>query len=337
MIPAFFRLRVPLALAALLVLAESRDAAAQASSTDKVAAETLFNEARALAAQKKFDEACPKFAASQRLDPAVGTLLNLGECYQRKGQLASAWVQYREAASLAASRSDERRAQLAREKAATLEPKLGRIKIHAPRDVTVERDGAPVDVALFDTDVPVDAGAHVIEAKAAGKKPWRTTVASKDGELARVDVPALEDAPTTAAAAVPPKDASPPPPPPASDSGGSLRIAGLVVAGVGVVGLGLGTFFALDASSKWSSVTDKCPDKVCPDAATRDSVASTKDSAATSATLGTVGFVAGGALLVGGAILFFTAPRGATTERAVRVTPLAGRTLAGLAIEGVLP
>jgi hypothetical protein len=334
------RLRVPLALAAALALLESGDAFAQASPTDKVAAETLFNEARALAAQKRFDEACPKFAASQRLEPAVGTLLNLSECYQRKGQLASAWVQYREAAGLAASRSDERRAQLARDKAAALESKLGRLKIHAAQTVAVERDGARVDPALFDTDVPVDAGAHVIEAKAPGKKPWRTTITSKDGEVMRVDVPALEDAPLEAAPPPPPSPkgvTAPPPPPPSRDAGGGQRIAGLVVAGVGIVGLGLGTFFALDAKSKWSSVTDKCPDKVCPDAATRDSVAATKDSASTSATLGTVGFVAGGALLVGGAVLFFTAPKGPAAERAVRVTPLAGPTIAGLAIDGVLP
>ncbi len=335
------RRSLALALATSLVLSASGEAAAQPASSDKVAAETLFNEARSLAAQKKYDDACPKFAASQRLDPAVGTLLNLAECYQRKGQLASAWLQYKEAASLAAARTDERRAQLAREKAAALESKLGRLKLHASREVTVARDGAPIDPALYDADVPIDAGSHVIEAKAPGKKVWRTTIESKDGASVGVDVPPLEDAPVDAVAAVAPTGAGAPPPSqpqqPSRDAGGGQRIAGLVVAGVGVVGLGLGTFFALDASSKWSSVTGKCPDKVCPDAATRDSVASTKDGATSSATLGTVGFAAGGALLVGGAILYFTAPKGPSAERSVRVTPMAGRTVAGLALEGTLP
>jgi hypothetical protein len=326
--------RVARCFTAAFVIALSGPASAQPSSADRVAAESLFNEARALAAQKKYDEACPKFAASQKLDPAVGTLINLGECYQRKGLLASAWLQYKEAVSLAVSRSDEKRAQSAREKAAALEPKLGKLRIHAAPGVIVERDGTRIDVAMLDTEVPVDAGAHVVDASKEGKKPWHVSVDVKDGETSRVDVPELEDAPVVAkpgaeapvAAVLPPET-----------NGNGQRIAGLVVGGVGIVGLGLGTVFALSAQSKWSSVTDKCPDKVCPDAATRDSVAQSRDDASKAATLGTVGFIAGGALVATGAVLFFMAPKSASKERALRVTPLVGRDVAGLRFEGTLP
>ena len=37
-------------------------------------ADALFKEGRALLDAKKFDEACPKLAESQRLDPGAGTL-----------------------------------------------------------------------------------------------------------------------------------------------------------------------------------------------------------------------------------------------------------------------
>src|SRR4051794_5866656 len=55
------------------------------------AAEVLFDEAVALAETRKYAEACEKFAASERLDHAMNTLFNLGDCYERVGRLASAW------------------------------------------------------------------------------------------------------------------------------------------------------------------------------------------------------------------------------------------------------
>jgi hypothetical protein len=51
-------------------------------------AEALFREARELSAQGHYAEACPKFAASQKLDPGYGTVYNLGECLSREGKIA---------------------------------------------------------------------------------------------------------------------------------------------------------------------------------------------------------------------------------------------------------
>ena len=76
--------------ALLLVVAPAR---AQApTSTDKVAAEALFEEGRRLVAAGSFVDACPKFADSQRLDPSPGTLLNLASCYEKLGRSATAWA-----------------------------------------------------------------------------------------------------------------------------------------------------------------------------------------------------------------------------------------------------
>src|SRR5258706_88865 len=73
-------------------------AQAQATSAEKTAAETLFGEGKRLMDEGKFSDACPKFADSQKLDPGVGTLLNLARCYQKNGQAATAWSTYKEAA-----------------------------------------------------------------------------------------------------------------------------------------------------------------------------------------------------------------------------------------------
>src|SRR6187431_1087071 len=97
-------------------------AAAQASASDKAAAEALFDQGVRLMKQNGFAEACPKLEESYRIDPAVGTLLYLGECYERVGKTASAWATFREAASLATNSGQPDRARVAAARAQELEP-----------------------------------------------------------------------------------------------------------------------------------------------------------------------------------------------------------------------
>src|SRR4051812_46143375 len=82
---------------------------------DKATAEALFADGRKLMAAGNYAAACPKLAASQRLDPGVGTMLNLADCYERVGQTASAWAEFREAISAARAAGSKEREQLARD------------------------------------------------------------------------------------------------------------------------------------------------------------------------------------------------------------------------------
>src|SRR5437868_1261848 len=78
------------------------------SAGDKATSEALFSDGRKLMADKKYGEACPKFEASLKLDPGLGAMLNLADCYEKNGQTASAWAEFREAsASARASGSKE--------------------------------------------------------------------------------------------------------------------------------------------------------------------------------------------------------------------------------------
>jgi hypothetical protein len=105
-------------------------------------------------------------------------------------------------------------------------------------------------------------------------------------------------------------------------SGSSQKTIGIVVGAVGVVGLVAGGVFAAQAKSKNDAALAICVDTpdACPDAdvATHDKNVSDAKSAQT---MSIVGFAVGGAALVGGAVLYFTAP---STKTALRVQPLVG-------------
>ena len=76
---------------ALALLAAPGRASAEASATDRAAADALFQASGKLAAESRWAEACAKLEASLKLDPAIGTLVRLGSCYEHLGKTASAW------------------------------------------------------------------------------------------------------------------------------------------------------------------------------------------------------------------------------------------------------
>ena len=103
--------------AGTLLLLSSSLATAQPTAGQQATAEALFEQASALVDQGRFPEACEKFAASQELDPGLGTLLYLADCYDRAGRSASAWALFREVQARARRASQPDREQIAAERA----------------------------------------------------------------------------------------------------------------------------------------------------------------------------------------------------------------------------
>ena len=88
-------------------------AAAAPVRAQSVEAEVLFQEGKKLLKEGKIAEACDKLEASDRLESSIGTLLNLADCREKTGQLASAWAAFVKAAQ-SAKRSGDHRFHLAK-------------------------------------------------------------------------------------------------------------------------------------------------------------------------------------------------------------------------------
>lgn len=303
---------------------------ARAQQDDSATALALFEQGRKLVQQGHFDVACPKLLESARLSPKVSTLLNLADCYERSGRLASAWARYKEAGAMAHQLGQAERETLARDRSTMLEARLVRMTVvaaGATPGLVIKRDGVELGAAALGTAVPVDPGPHAVEASAPGKKAWSTTVdVSATTPLVTVTVPVLADD-----VASPP--APPPPPVPSvtlqvpSAAGSELRTVGWIVGAAGVVGLGAGAAFGAVAMSKKSQAESAgCVGNQCPPAA-----GPIRDDARSDANVATGCFIAGGVLAAGGVVLWLVAPR---QTDAVQVTPTAGPGTAGLTVAG---
>jgi serine/threonine-protein kinase len=283
----------------------------------KIAAEALFDEGRTLMSEGKYAEACERFARSDELDPAPGTLLNLAECYEKLGRTASAWATYRRAGALARTRNQAERERLASERAAALEPELARVKIDVPADARVEglvirRGDAEVERATWGVAVPVDPGNIAIEASAPGRRSWKTTIAASPKSAQQVTVPVLEvdgsaETPESAESAAPTLVTTEPAPATAdADPGSGQRMLGYIVGGVGLVGLAVGTGFALSARSQNEDSKSFCRTDD-PNRCSAEGVA-LRDDARSAGTIATVAFGIGLAAVAGGTVLIVTAP-----------------------------
>ncbi len=330
--------------AGFLALLIPASAFAQASDA---AATALFDEGRKLMTQHRYADACPKLAESQRLAPSGGTLLNLAECYEHAGQSASAWAAWKDAAARAnaAGKTDVERKAVAR--AAALETALARLTIAVPSEsdvagLEVKRDGIVVGRAEYGSAIPVDPGVHVIEARAPGKVPWTTNteVAAKQAD-AKVTV-AMADAPAPA----PPSPVATPqanrpatlessatPEQPASTTGSTQRAIGIATLGVGVAGVAVGTVFGLVAISKNNEALQpkNCSTSTKCFAPGLSLTSDAKDAA----TVSTIGFAAGAAAVVGGAVLWLTAPAARTTSIGIRVVPVVAPAYGGVSVASV--
>ena len=234
-----------------VVLSSSALAQAQTGGDAAAQADAFFKEAMQLRSAGNDAAACPKFAASKELAPAVGVTLYLAECYERTGRNASAWREFRDGERLARERNDKR-ADVAAQRAAALEPTLGRLTVEVPAAAAqagtlVTVDGAALASAYWGNALAVDPGDHVVKVEADAQAPKTFTAhvdASNPSVVVRIAaadaMPATAPASASATAATSPSPADTAPAP--RDRGATGRFAGIALVVAGAAGIGIGTW-----------------------------------------------------------------------------------------------
>lgn len=347
-------LLVPAALVALLL----GDPAHAQSADDRAAADALFDAARRLMDDGKYEEACPKFRDSHDLDPGVGTLLNLALCYKQAGRSASAWSVYREAAAAARAQGQEDREQLARDEAQALEATLVRLLIQvAPAAANIEgleikRGDQVLKRSLWGVGLPVDPGEITIVATAPGYVERSATVKvvgegktiifkldtlQKEGDRAPTATPPVASTETPreqhadAPQAEAPRDGQHDPS--GTSEGGGASPWPWVLGGTGVALAGAGTVFAFLQRADYNESLQICPDR--DGACTQDEVnrhEELKTSSRNKAIVAYAGWGIGGAALIGAGVwLFLGQPK---TDTGLEFEPMVGMQSWGLSASG---
>lgn len=320
----------------MTVAVAARPAHAQSSDTTAVA-DQLFNQARDLVKANRWDEACPKFEASLRADPVLGTKLNLATCYEHIGKLASAWGLYRDSVELAKRAGDTRRGDYAQKQAAALEPRLPRLTISAPKQppagLIVTRDGAQLDAGALGVALYVNPGAHEVRASAPGFEAVTQTVTLVEGKAETLEIPDLTAVPVRATETSRPVAGPATGTEPVLEISPTRKYVAMGIGAGGVVAIVAGLLFGHKASSTYHDAKALCgTNLVCGTdnyARGQQLIRDTRSSAAVS----TVLVATGGAAIVTGVVVFLTGRR--VRERATaQVVPVTYGRGGGLAVTG---
>jgi serine/threonine-protein kinase len=310
-------------------------ASAQSSSSDKALAESLFDRGLELMKLGKDEEACQTLERSQAVEPGVGTMLYLAECYEKLGRTASAWAMYREAASLAQEQGQSERAKKGATRAEHLQATLSKLTLVPPSSVTIPgllitRNGNVVPAAALGVPVPVDPGEQKLTAAAPGYIPWNMSVdLPANGARLVVDVPALQPLPPSEQPPQPLVAQSEPTPSAASSAQLAPSAAtedqarssfhkplAYVLGGVGIVTLGVGGYFGMRAISENNKADEACPSGRC-----NGQGIDHDESARSAATASNVLVASGLALVAAGVVIYLVRPREDNLEVALSPGP----------------
>ena len=268
-------------------------------------AEDLFQQGRAFLEKGNYEEACPKFAESYRLDGGLGALLNLAVCHERAGKVASARAEFLEAAASARRRGDAEREDMAQRHAADLAPRVPHVVFRfvpsLPPAARLELDGVSLLPSAWDPALAVDPGAHVVRMTAEGKKELTARfVTSADGRTETVPLGPFEDVTSAAGRSVHTTAVQES----ASHGVPPRTILAIASGAAGVVGLGVGTFFGIrtfalkDERGSHCDASNGCdPRGLALDSHARDT-----------ALVSTVSIAAGAALVAVATFLWLSAP-----------------------------
>ncbi len=320
-------------------------ARADASAEDKAGARAAAERGGAEFKAAHYKEALDLFLRAESLIHAPTHVLMIARTQAALGDIVVAKESYlkitREDLASAAPPAFKRAHADAEKELKDLEPRIPSIQIlvkgaTAPQKLVVVMDDKPVPAALVGISRPVNAGVHVFKATADGFAAPEQSITVKESEAATLTLdlqPAAKIADGSTGGALDPAHPGPrdqATPLPTTSS--SARYAGLGMMGVGVAGLVVGgVFTGLFASKRGeaNAAFDKCG--VGCVGAPADAVRALDNDANGKGTIGVIGIAAGGALAIGGTILFvLNRPKAPPAPTAARVEPWIGAGSAGV-------
>jgi hypothetical protein len=180
-------------LSGLLALGQA-DALAQSSS--EAEADALFMEGKELRDAGQHAAACDRFQKSQKLDPALGTLQNIGMCLEKQDKLIAALQSFEKLLVEATKASDNERLRVAQEALKRLQKTIPRLQIYLREDSRVPGleillNGEPVPKKVLGISAPLDPGRYVISARAPDYQRQSKTVVLVAEQNRRVNIPKL--------------------------------------------------------------------------------------------------------------------------------------------------
>ncbi len=343
------RSRFVAAALALALLFPAGRAAAQ-SDEDKAAARVLATQGAEALGAGKYTEALDLVSRAEQMFHAPTHLLLIARSQAGVGRLVAAKETYlkltREELAPGAPAAFKRAQQEGKDEMAALDANIASLRIAVEgggqQKFTVKMDDQPVSPALLGVYRPVDPGKHEIVVYPVGQGPVKGSIVLKNGEKNDLKLTIPDVVPGgVPLSAIDNPDATPKPgggPDHVASSGGGfltpLRIAGLGAAVVGLGGVAVGAVFLGKGTSTQGdadAMQTACEPvtKLCTKAL-RDQVRVLDVDAAHQKTIATVGFIAGGALLVGGVTMIVLGKPKATVTGAT-VTPWFNGTVGGLA------
>lgn len=259
---------------------------------DPGAAEALFQKGREAMVAEDYDAACQFFLESLSLDQAVGTVMNLATCEEKRGHLTASWERWHQALRLLDPNDD--RVLFAEDQLTWISARLAHLTIRLtganPKDITIRRDGVVVGTGSLDQELPVDPGEHLVTVEGARYEPKRYTITLESGGTAELVV-----------SPGPPKAANAP----KVERDGTAQLVGALAAfGVGAAGLTTAIVTGVLLPGKDRKVEHNCPNQMCNEVGIK-----TISEAQTMLALNTAGWIAAGVGLAGGTVLLLTLPK----------------------------
>jgi len=296
-----------------------------------------FAQAVDLFTANKYDEALPLFREAHAASGSPNARIYIARCLRELGQVPAAYEEMKGTVADATARAEsESKYVPTRDSAAAelalLERRVGKLVVAItapPPDTAVQINGSDLDAARLGVPVAVNPGSVVVLVRAPGKQTIERTIDVPAGETRSLALTLTDEA------GEPAVDPTPDPTGGGDEvesSGGGLRIAGFVVAGLGLAGIGVFAATASMAQSDYDELDEACGGTTCP-----SSEQGRIDDGRTLTTVANVSLIAGAVLAAGGvAMIIFGGPSepDEAAQSALSVAPILGPGAGGITLGG---